>query len=77
MTDEMCKEYEDIDKLRMKCIALADKYCRKMYMGGILFSPKVNQARKQIEFWHLVTRKILGWGLRPCQLSLEHSTRKV
>jgi hypothetical protein len=60
MTDEMCKEYEDIDKLRMKCIALADKYCRKMYMGGILFSPKVNQARKQIEFWHLVTRKILG-----------------
>jgi hypothetical protein len=60
MSVDMIQEYEAIDNMRMRCIAKADKYCRKMYMGGILFSPQVNIARRQIEFWHLVTKKILG-----------------
>ncbi len=49
-----------IDRMQMRCIAKANKYCRKMYMRGILFSPQVNIAQRQIEFWHLVTKKILG-----------------
>jgi hypothetical protein len=60
MTADMIQEYEAIDNMRMRCIAKADKYCRKMYMGGILFSPQFNIARRQIEFWHLVTKEILG-----------------
>ena len=56
-TPEVLNEYEELDKLRYQCMKLAERKCRKFKCGGVLWSPRLQQARDTILFWTLVYRK--------------------
>ena len=49
-TDKMSKEqFNEIMQIRDQAILLADKKCRKLCMGQVVFSDKYETARKSIE----------------------------
>ena len=53
-------DYELIDSLRCKGIALAEKKCRKLRMGNIDYSPEIQAARLLITAWHLIQKRANG-----------------
>ena len=50
-------EYEAIDKIRYESMKEAEHKCRKLKMGGVPWSPKLQAARDSILFWTLILRK--------------------
>ena len=51
------KEYDKVDLLRYSCMIKAERQCRKLKCGGVLWSPKLQRARNMILFWTLVLKK--------------------
>ena len=50
-------EYNKLDTLRESGMTYAEKKCRKLRMGGVVWSPVIQTARDTILFWTLLTRK--------------------
>ena len=51
-------EFERIDHLRVNLMLRAEKQCRKLKVGGIEFSPKVQHQRDRINLWkHGISKK--------------------
>jgi len=54
---QVIEKYEELDALRCEAAAFAEGKCRKLHMGQIAFSPKLQAVRNQITAWvHLVNR---------------------
>ena len=54
MDDHAEKEYEALDKLREEGMHRAEKRCRKLWMGGVPWSPALKRAKDTILFWTLL-----------------------
>lgn len=59
LSNELIEEYETLRIIRMDARKFADKRCRKLYMGGVPFSPAIAQARSLIELW----KAIVSWKM--------------
>ena len=53
-------KYEKLDSIRGKAMHRAEKKCRKLFMGGYVWSPTYQKARDEILLWTLVRRKLVG-----------------
>lgn len=51
---EVIQEYEDIDILRCQAVAFAERYCRKLRIGQVAFSPELNASQMKIQAWLLL-----------------------
>lgn len=59
--DELGKyNFEEIDVLRCKGMAIAERKCRKLRMGQVAFPPQLKQASRTIKAWHLLEKKRKG-----------------
>ena len=54
------EEYEKIDKIRCSCMLKAEKYCRKLRMGKVDWSPQIQKARDTIKYFTLTLRRKKG-----------------
>ena len=52
--------YNKLDKIREEGMKYAEKKCRKLKMGGVAWSPKIQKARDRILFWTLLIRRRKG-----------------
>ena len=59
-TKNLILEYEKLDSIRTKAMHRAERKCRKLFMGGYVWSPTLQKARDEILLWILVRRKLLG-----------------
>ena len=50
MTTQDIDKYELLDKCIIKCMLKAEKKCRKLYMGGVPFSPELVAHLNAINF---------------------------
>ena len=50
-------EYDKLDSLREACMQQAEKKCRKFKRGGVLWSPRLQEAQDTILFWTLIRKK--------------------
>ena len=66
--DRIQRDYETLDTIRVECMTLAEKQCRKFKRGGVLWSPRIQEARDTILFWTLLRKK-----RRKCHVS----TRRI
>lgn len=55
--DTIRAEYDKVDKIRYDCMRNAERRCRKLKYGGVLWSPTIQRARDTILFWTLVGKK--------------------
>ena len=53
-------EYERLDQLRTEGMKLAEKKCRKLFLGGKCWSPVLQQARDTIKYLSLCISKAKG-----------------
>ena len=53
-------EYEELDRLREESMLYAEKHCRKLKMGGVRWSPALQQARNKITYYTLSYRRLRG-----------------
>ena len=60
MTLAQIKEFEDIDQLRIESMKEAEKHCRKLKMGEISWSPKLQAVRNKIMYLSLSRRRKLN-----------------
>ena len=60
LTDAQQKEYEQIDKLKTDAMREAEKHCRKLKMGEVCWSPKIQLVRDKIRYYSLSKRRYLG-----------------
>ena len=51
------RDYETLDTVRVECMTLAEKQCRKFKRGGVLWSSRIQEARDTILFWTLLRKK--------------------
>jgi hypothetical protein len=52
--------YEELDTLRCRCVAEAERKCRKLKVGQVAFSPELQQARRVITVWRLLVKRRQG-----------------
>ena len=52
--------YEEIDKEITRCTQMAEKKCRKLFMGGVPYSPELVSHLNMINLWRLLIRKKKG-----------------
>ena len=57
-TEKQEHEYEEVDKIRVKGMDLAERKCRKLKMGAKLWSPALQKERDTILFWTLVLKRL-------------------
>jgi len=60
ITRELADRYEELDNLRCRCVAEAERKCRKLRAGQVAFSPHLQQARRNIAAWRLLLRRQKG-----------------
>ena len=60
LTLHQSQQYEKLDKLRFQSILKAEKTCRKLKVGGIEFSPKLQHQRDRINLLRNVKSKKEG-----------------
>ena len=63
--------YEEVDRIRVQGMKLAEKKCRKLHGGKIPWSPEVTAAHLVVELWTLVVRRLKG-----CHVSAKTILRK-
>lgn len=51
---------EKYDAMRTQALLYAEKKCRKLRMGGVLFSPEVNRAGAAINLYKLLIKRNIG-----------------
>ncbi|MFN9982402.1 MAG: hypothetical protein ACK53Y_20915, partial [bacterium] len=56
----LANQYEDLDRLQCRCVAEAERKCRKLRVGQVAFSPQLQQAIKYILVWLLLIRSQKG-----------------
>jgi hypothetical protein len=56
LTPEQAQAAKAIDILRTKCMLKAERWCRKLRMGAIQFSPTLAKAIKDLAFWDVALR---------------------
>ena len=85
MTNEQIKEYEALDKCKTLAMKIAEKECRKLKMGEIPWSPKLQRMRRRIEYLTLSLRRKCGRKVhaitlirtsKKAELHVEHNTVK-
>ncbi len=56
---ELGKHYllEEIQSLRCKAVATAEKKCHKLRMGQVALSPQIQKAHRTIKAWSLLLKK--------------------
>jgi hypothetical protein len=59
LPQSLIEEYEKLRTIRMDARRFADKRCRKLYMGGVPYSPELALARSTIELW----KAIVSWKM--------------
>ena len=57
LTDTDMHLYEEMDCIITRYMKKAEKKCRKLYMGGIPFSPDLVIHLNLIKFWRIIIRK--------------------
>ena len=57
LTDDDIQIYEEMHKIITRCMIQAEKKCRKLYMGGVSFSPELVNHLTLINFWYILIRK--------------------
>mmetsp|Transcript_9843 Transcript_9843/g.11518 ORF Transcript_9843/g.11518 Transcript_9843/m.11518 type:complete len:103 (+) Transcript_9843:22-330(+) len=50
-------KYEDLDSNIIKYTLKAEKKCRKLYMGGVPYSPELVTHLNLIKFWRILIRE--------------------
>ena len=60
LTNAAVEAYEAFDKAITRIMLLAEKKCRKLFMGGVPFSPDLARHLNLINFWRLLIRKKKG-----------------
>ena len=60
LTKEQQEEAWEIDILTAECQLLAEEKCRKLRMGGVLFSPAIMILRYQVAFWRIALARRKG-----------------
>ena len=56
-TPAIIKEWNEIDKLRIKGLKKAGRNCRKLRMGNLPWSPALGKARIRVHGWGLIRKK--------------------
>jgi len=59
-SQEQTEEYEEIDRLNVESIFLADKKCRKLRTGTIPFSPTMQEPKHLLRYIDLLVRQREG-----------------
>lgn len=62
---QLFKQLEKCDSLRTNAMLHAEKKCRKLRMGGVLYSPGVSRAGMAINLYKLLIKRAIG---RPSSL---------
>jgi hypothetical protein len=57
---QLTNEYEWLDQQKIEGIIRADRKCRKLKMGEVPWSPRLQILCNQLGYWQLVTKKIQG-----------------
>lgn len=57
LTHEALEAYDEFDKTITKIMIHAAKKCRKLFMEGVLFSPKLAQHLNIINYRRLINKK--------------------
>ena len=60
LTTEQAKRYEYIKTKGMEGLFMADKNCRKVFMGGVQWSPTYQAAVDCTLYWNLLVKQISG-----------------
>ena len=60
LTKEQQLEYEELDAIRIEAAKEAEAKCRKLKMGQIQWSPKIQGAMDRIRYYCLSKRRFLG-----------------
>ena len=60
LTETQQLEFEEIDKIRIEAMKFSEKNCRKLKMGEICWSPKVQRVRDKILYLSLSRRRKLN-----------------
>ena len=69
-TPQLTREYDRLDGLREAGMHYAERKCRKLKMGAVVWSPALQKARDTILFWTLLQRK-----RRRCHVSMRRILR--
>jgi hypothetical protein len=59
-TESLVNEYDELDKIRLEGILLAEKKCRNIRAGQVAFSPTLVVAWNKIHAWKLLRKKLSG-----------------
>ena len=54
ITEEDKREYEELDQIRIEGMKHAEKGCRQLKMGAILWTPNLLVLKRQLEVFLLV-----------------------
>jgi hypothetical protein len=73
LSPALIKEYEILDNLRCKGMALAERKCRKICAGQVAFSPTLQTNMREIKAWMLLTK--YARGLKVSTRLLKHSMK--
>ena len=60
VTDSTARKYDAMDYWRTTTLLKAEKYCRKLNMGGVPYSPQVTVAMKSIILWKHILSRVKG-----------------
>ena len=60
LSAEQCEEYDQLDRLRIQLMKIAEKKCRKLHMGAVPWSPAIQNARDAIKYAKLIIRRRAG-----------------
>ena len=56
LTPTQQAEYDDLDRIRSKCMEKAEKKCRKLHMGAVPWSPSIQYSRHLVQYLKLTLR---------------------
>jgi len=60
ISEQHQKDYEELDKIRCKAVAEAERKCRKLRMGNVPFSPTIKLRMNHIKAWTLLLKRATG-----------------
>jgi hypothetical protein len=67
-------QHEELDSLRCRCVAEAERKCRKLRVGQVAFSPELQKVRRDIAAWKLLLKK--SKGLKVSSRFLDRTLKK-
>jgi len=58
--DEIEKEYDRLDRIRVKGILQAEKLCRKLKMGALYWTPELAEIHTSLNYWNKAVKRTQG-----------------